>query len=87
MLSNCELPVIPDTQENLEEIVEHSFSVTVMLGCLVPSAQSRLMNAVSHLDVLRVNLDLADHVTTLSSSGCIDAMITSFLRAITTSSA
>ena len=54
----------------------------VMLGCQAASAQSRLKNAVLHLDVLRVNLALSDQVTTLSTSGCKDAMIMSLLQAL-----
>ena len=54
----------------------------VMLGCQAASAQARLKKAVSHLDVLRVNLALAVHVATISISGCKDVIITSLLWAL-----
>ena len=63
MLCKGELPVVSDTQKNREGIAEHSFSINGDVGfpgcfCTVQaaSAQSRLKMAVSHLDVLRVNL-------------------------------
>ena len=86
MLSKGELAVIPDTQINRKGIAEHLFSVNddvwLMLGCQATSAQSRQKKAISHLDELRVNLALADHSTTLSTSCCKDAMIMSLLWAL-----
>ena len=54
----------------------------VMLVCQAVSVQFRLKKAVLHLDELTVNLALADHVTTLSSSGCKDATIISIFWAL-----
>ena len=87
MLSKSELPVVPDTQETWRGLQNIYFLSMVRLGCQAASAQSWLKKSILHLDVLRVNLGLADQVTTLSTSGCKDAMITSLLRAITRSSA
>ena len=53
-----------------------------LLGSQAASALSRLKKVVSHLDVLRVNLALADQLTTLSTSGCKDALIVYVLRAL-----
>ena len=58
------------------------FPSMVMLGCQAASAQSRLKKTVWQLDVLRVNLALADQATTLSTSGCMDAKIMSLLQAL-----
>ena len=58
------------------------FSSMVMLGCQVATAQSRRKKVVPQLDVLKVNLALSIQATTLSTSGCKDAMIMSFLRAL-----
>ena len=58
------------------------FSSMVMLGCQDASMQSRLRKAVSHLDVLGVNLALSDQATTLSTSDCKDATIMSLLWAL-----
>ena len=55
------------TPKGLQNI---GFQTIVMLGCQVDSAQFRLTKAVSHLDVLIVNLILSDQATTLSTSGC-----------------
>ena len=56
------------------------FTSMVMLGCQTASTQSRLKKAVSHLDVLRVNLALSDLATILSTFSCMDVTITSLLR-------
>ena len=82
MLYKGKLPVVFDTRENREGITEHSFFINgyaALPGCF---AQSRLMKAVSHLDVLRVNLALSDQATTLSTSGCNSATTMSLLRAL-----
>ena len=59
-----------------------SFPSMVILGSQAVSAQSRLKKAVSHRDALKVNLALADQLTTLSTSDCKDLVIMSLLRAI-----
>ena len=84
MPSSGELSVVPDTQENLEEIAEHSFSVNGDVGlpgrfCTVQAEEGRLA-----LGEVRVNLTIAVDATTLSTSGCKDATIMSLLRALRT---
>ena len=73
MPSKGELPVVPDTKENLEVIAERLFSINGDVKLPGRFALSRLKKTVSHLDVFRVNLALADQTT----SGCRDAMIVS----------
>ena len=68
-----------ETGKGLQNIC---FPSMVMLTCQTASAQSRQKKAVSHLDVLRVNLALSGQATTLSTSGCKDATIMSLLRAL-----
>ena len=82
-LSKGELPIIPDSHKNRGRLQNIRFSSMVMLGCKAASAQSRL-KAVSHLNVLRINLTLANQDITLSTSGCKHAMVMCLLRAMWT---
>ena len=87
MPSIGELSVIPDTQENREGVSEQSFSINGDVGLLDRFSAVQAKEAISDVDVLRVNLALVDRATNLSTSGCEDVIIMSLLWAIARSSA
>ena len=76
---NCPLYLTPNKiWRTLQNIF---FLSMVMLGCRTTSEANRL-KAISHLDALRINLALSEKATTLSTSGCKDAMIMLLLRVL-----
>ena len=75
MLSNGELSVVPDTQENRDGIAEHPFSINGDVGlpgrfCTVQVEEGSLA-----FGSVKCQSNLA---TTLSTSGCKDATIIFF---------